>query len=123
MQAVSFQLPALEPFDGDPYQLPLFLFQIKLRFAFNSMVEQAPEEDKVHMAIGYLEDGAFAYFARYLGDYLSNKEGYRKRDTDEMFGNFQVFEDRLRLLFGCRTKEAEEEYPSVRGRKLVSRYS
>jgi hypothetical protein len=91
MQAIPFQLPALERFDGDPYQLPLFLFQIKLRFAFNAMVEEVPEEEKVFMAMGHLDGGAFAYFARFLGDSLSNEEGHRRKDTDELFGKFSGF--------------------------------
>ena len=56
------------------------------------------------MAIGYLRGRAFACFKKYLGNFLSNEEGHRKKETDEVFGNFQVFEDRLRLLFRRRKK-------------------
>ena len=106
MQAIPFQFPAPELFKGDPQQLPLFLFQVKLRFSLDATLEDIPEEEKVFIAIGYLRGRAFACFKRYLGDFLSNEEGHRKIDTDEMFGNFQVFEDRLRLLFGTPDEEA-----------------
>jgi hypothetical protein len=64
MQAVTFQLPPLEPFRGDSDQLPLFLTQFKLRIAIDAMLEDVPEE-KVFMAIGYLRGPAFACIERY----------------------------------------------------------
>ena len=127
MQAVPLQFPSPELFSGDRHQLPLFLFQVKLRLTYDAMLEDISEEEKVFVAIGYLRGRAFASFARHLGDFLSNEEGHRQKDTDEMFGNFQVFEDRLRLLFGTpddnEWKQEEQKRPSFRGHTHVQRYS
>jgi hypothetical protein len=96
------RVPLPDIFEGDSHQLPLFLYQVKLYLLQNAMAE----DEKVFFAMGFLRGRAFACFERYLGDYLSNDEGERKQDTDEMFGGFQVFEDRLRLLFRTRVGAA-----------------
>jgi hypothetical protein len=101
MEAAEFHAPVPEHFDGSNHnQLPLFLYQVKFRFAVDAIEEKLPEEEKVFQAIGFLRGRAFACFENYLGDFLSNREGHRKKETDGIFGSFQVFENRLRLLFG-----------------------
>ena len=84
--------------------MPLFLYQVKLRLAHNAMLEGVPEEEKVFVAVGYLRGRAFACFKKYLEDFLFSEEGHRKKDTEELFSNFQGFKDRLRLIFGFQKK-------------------
>jgi hypothetical protein len=43
------------------------------------MVGDVLEEEKVFIATGYRQGSGFACFKRYLGDFLSNEEGHRKK--------------------------------------------
>jgi hypothetical protein len=100
MEAVSFHAPTPELFDSDDYdQMLLFLYQVKFYLAVKGMEEQLPEREKVFTAIAYLHGYAFECVMRYLGDFLTNKEGHREKGTSEIFGSFLVFKDWLRLLF------------------------
>ena len=98
--AAKIKAPKPEPYEGGRDNVQTFLTQMSAYLHVNEALF-SKEAEKVMCAGGMLRGKAAEWFEPTLRDYLENdKKANRRDDTNEMFGDFDVFAKNLRDTFG-----------------------
>jgi hypothetical protein len=96
----KIKAPKLEPYEGGRDNVQTFLTQMSAYLYVNEALF-SKEAEKVMCVGGMFRGKAVEWFEPTLCDYLENdKKANRRDDTNEMFGDFDVFARNLRDTFG-----------------------
>ena len=88
-----------EPYNGDPDTLQGFLTQVRAHFYLNPDFF-TDEAVKSLATLGFLTGKPLAWFQPLAQDYLMNKGGDMKEETEQVFDNWETLARKLGELFG-----------------------
>jgi hypothetical protein len=94
----------VEYFYGERSKLGMYLIQLKAVFTLQR-AKYNTHPDRVLFAGLQLRGSAFEWFEPIMGDYLGSATGQRNEETNAIFGNFAVFEERIKQVFGIPEEE------------------
>jgi hypothetical protein len=103
----SLKVPKPAPFDGERGSVQAFLTQLKSYFYANPASFE-DEDDKVLCAAGLLTGRAAEWFEPILRNFLGDDDD-QKKETKVIFGDFDEFEDSLKLTFGNPDEKRQAE--------------
>ena len=120
----TFKMKMPESFTGNEGNLQEFLTSARAYITFNSK-NFTTEESKV-LFIGSLFKGtALSWFEPFMRDHLTNARRNRDKDTKEIFDDYDVFEEKLKTVFGWPDEERinERKLRALRQQGSASEYT
>jgi hypothetical protein len=113
-----------DPYDGSPINLQGFLTHLRA-YQMYYPSQFGTEEAKVRHAMGFLHDKALRWFEPIMRDYVNNPYELRKKETLNVYGSYEHFEQELKDFCGFQDEKrmAEQQIQKLRQKGAASTYA